>query len=118
MEKLEDPREIGERFARSLRSDLKAFIVDKNLVDQKVIERIIMISGIDSVVRRTVVGGEVLVYYISPRLVRRRCQQDECRDVPPEHKRACIDRCYRRLIDTLAEEAAKSILEALDSMEL
>jgi len=118
VEKLADPREIGERFARSLRSDLKAFIFDKNLVDQKVVDRIIMVSGIDSVVRRTVVGGEVLVYYISPQLVRRRCQQDDCRDVPPEHKRACIDRCFRRLMDTLAEEAAKSILEALDSMNI
>jgi len=117
MDRLSDPREIAERFARSLRSDLKAFIIDKSLVDPSVVDRIMMISGVDRVVKKTAVGGDTLVYYISPFIVRRRCQQEKCRDVPREVQRACIDECYRRMIDEIAEEAAKSILEAVETVE-
>ena len=105
-------REVAERFARSLRSDLHAFIIDKNIIDPGVVDRIILVSGVDRVIRKAVMG-DTIVYYISPFIVRRRCQHQECRDVPKEHQKACIDRCTSRMIESIAEEASKSILEAI-----
>ncbi len=109
--RISDPREIAERMARSLRSDLYAFIIDTRLVDYSVVKKLVGLAGLDQVLGKFA-RGNVVVYYIRRDLVLRRCSYEACADAPAESREACIADCFIDSIRRIADSAAKSILEA------
>ncbi len=108
-----DPREIAERFARSLSSSLHAFIFDSSLIDSSIVSRIVAVSGTDQYLRRFV-KDNVVVYVLDIFKLEKRCRMETCRNVPRERYRICLSECLKKQTDDMARVVAQSIMEAID----
>jgi len=111
--KIIDPKEIAERFARSLSSSLHAFIFDSSLVDPGIVSRIVAVSGTDQYLRRFV-KDNVVVYVLDASKLEKRCRMETCRSVPRERYRICLSDCLKKQTDDLARVVAQSIMDAVD----
>lgn len=113
---ISDPREIAERMARSFSSDLKAFIYDNRLVDSRVVERLIALSGFDSYIDRYA-EGNIVTYYINPSKIKRKCHYEKCSDKPLESLASCISECLASELERVSREVADTILEVARNLK-
>ncbi|MCE4608986.1 MAG: hypothetical protein F7C36_01215 [Desulfurococcales archaeon] len=111
--KIMDPKEIAERFVRSLSSSLHAFIFDSSLVDPGIVSRIVAVSGTDQYLKRFV-KDNVVVYTLDVSKLEKRCRMETCRNVPRERYRICLSECLKKQTDDMARVVAQSIMDAVD----
>ena len=105
-------REIARRIVEGLSSPLMAVVFDKRLVDTAAVEELMDGAGLKEVLRRWD-HGELVIYYVDLKGLRRRCEAD-CRGLEePEHAR-CVKKCLWELADGIARNTAKSLAEALE----
>ena len=105
-------REIARRIIEGLSSPLMAVVFDKKLVDTVAVEELMDAAGLREVLRRWD-HGELVVYYVDLKGLRRRCEAD-CRGLEEPEFARCIKRCFWELADGIARNTAKSLVEALE----
>ncbi|MCE4627940.1 MAG: hypothetical protein F7C34_02160 [Desulfurococcales archaeon] len=115
MKRVSDTHDLAKRLARALR-DTGVIVVDRRLVDIEKLSRIITVAGIDTLVSRYA-HGDLVVYYFRDSAVEARCRQIECRESPPEHRRACIAECYNRELKKTLSTIERNILEAAEALD-
>jgi len=97
--------------ARSIRSDLYAFIYSPSLLDSSKVSKIIGLAGVERFLDKYA-RGDIVVYYVKRDAVRAKCVYEACSDVPREDFEACVADCFVESIREVAERVAESILEA------
>jgi len=97
--------------ARSIRSDLYAFIYSPSLVDSSKVTRIIGLAGVERLLDKYA-RGDIVVYYVKRDAIKAKCVYEACSDVPREELEACVADCFVESIREVAETIAKSVLEA------
>lgn len=105
-----DTRKVAEVMARSFASSLRAFIFSRDLIDEKVVERVINGSGVSGLVSKWS-NGEIIVYYIKTEPFERECIYSECSSEKGPTKTECLRRCLEKSLAKAAKAVAKSILE-------
>ena len=105
-----DPVKIAMRIIKSFSSSLKAFVFDKNLVDTRIVDRLVSLSGYDGIFSRHA-QGNIVVYYVDRRKLRRKCLYERCIDEKPEERWKCINFCTLAEEDRIIREFSKSIMD-------
>lgn len=113
---ISEAREIAERMARSFSSDLKAFIYDNRLVDSRIVERLIALSGIDSYVDRYA-EGNIVAYYIDPSKIKKKCHYGKCSDRPLESLPSCISECLAKELDNISKNIVDAVLDVARNLK-
>ncbi len=113
--KITDHTEIARRMIESLSSDLHAFIIDKDLVDTKIVQKIITISGIDVYIRKFA-RENIIIYVLDTPRIKRKCMYEECIDEKKENLNSCLDKCFVESLRKVTNEIINSISETLKSL--
>lgn len=113
---LSDRMEVAKRIAESFKSDLKAFIFDKTLVDSRVVETIIHLSGFDNYIESQG-RGNIVAHYISTRKIRRMCLYGDCANASNEEVGRCLADCMARIIESISSDIADTVLEVAKNMK-
>ncbi|MCE4622609.1 MAG: hypothetical protein F7B19_04775 [Desulfurococcales archaeon] len=111
-----DPREIAVRMAESFSSDLRAFIYDNKLIDSRIVKRIIGLSGFDAYIDRHA-EGNIVVYYINPYKIRKKCLYEKCVDQPTESVKTCISKCIAQEMERVSRDLAETIIDIANSLQ-
>lgn len=111
-----EAKKIAERMVESFTSDLKAFIFDNKLVDSRIVEKIITLSGFEAYISRHA-EGSIIAYFINPYKVRRKCLYEMCGDKPSELVKACINKCVEREMEKISRDLANTIIEVANSLQ-
>ncbi len=116
MDRETNPLRIAERMIKSLKSNLHAFIFDRNIIDSRIVDRIIGLSGYEGIINRHA-QGTIIVYYIDPVKIRRRCLYEKCADEKNEYRSTCVNRCVREETSRISKELAEAIAEIAKNLE-
>ena len=100
--------EVKRRLARSLNS-LGAFIFDRRLINDKLVEELLVSLGVSGLLSRTVVG-DIVVYYVDTRRLRKRCLYEKCSMEDVIARESCLREC----LYNLEKQVLKEIIEALE----
>ncbi|MCE4600120.1 MAG: hypothetical protein F7C38_00945 [Desulfurococcales archaeon] len=111
-----DPVAIALRMAESFESELKAFIYDNRLIDSRIVQRLIALSGYDSYVKRFA-KDHIIVFYLDPAVVRKKCLYEECSEAGSDGARECLERCIMESLGEISRGLASSIRELAGSIE-
>ncbi len=112
-----DPVKIAMRIVKSFNSSLKAFVFDKNLVDTRIVDRLIGLSGYDGILSRHA-QGSIIVYYIDRRKLKRKCLYEKCIDEKPEERWKCINSCMLAEEDQVIRDFSKSVIDIAKNLNI
>ena len=112
-----DPISIAVRIAESFESELHAFIYDNRLVDSRVVQKLIALSGYDNYIARFA-KGHIIVYYLNPIVVRKKCRYEKCADVEEGKIRECLEKCTIRTLHEIARGLGNSIRDLAKNLEV
>ncbi len=112
-----DPVAIASRMVESFTSDLRAFVFDRNLIDSRIVDRIVSLSGYDGVLARHA-QGTIIIYYIDTRKIRKKCLYEKCIDEDAEAQRKCLNLCTRSEINKIVDDLVISIIDIAKNLDL
>ena len=112
-----DPIKIASRIIKSFNSGLKAFVFDKNLVDTRIVDRLVSLSGYDGILNRHA-QGNIIVYYIDRKKLRRKCIYEKCIDAKLEERWKCINSCVLAEENQIIRDFSKSLIDIANNLNL
>ncbi len=103
-------REIAASFARSISSELRAYVFSASLIDESVVDELVRGSGVAGMLSKWK-GPGVTVYYIKTEVLERECMYSRCSKLPENARKECVRRCVGEGLSKLARSIARSVVE-------
>ncbi len=108
---MDDGRAVAHSIAESFRSGLRAFVFDRRVFDERLVENLLSASGVRHVLERFE-QGNIIVYFLRDSYAERECLYSVCSKMKDSPKLSeCLQRCKDELLRKLGETIAESVLE-------